>query len=84
MQCIFKQHNTTDNQSAIIQLQFSIKAEKLKKITKQVSSDIIEMTQAHNTVQEQTDKLIENAISQALTKAQDTVTPSPPTVDTNI
>ena len=35
------------------------------------------MTQAHNTAQEHTGKLIENAISKALSKTQDT-TASPP------
>ena len=34
------------------------------------------MTQAYNTAQENTGKLMENAISQALTKAQNTTTPS--------
>ena len=51
---------------------------------KQVSCDITKMTQAHNTVQEHTGKPIENAISQALTKVQDTVTPSSTTVDASI
>ena len=72
------------NQCAIILQQFRIMAEELRNCTRQVSSDMTKMTQAHNTSQEHTGKLIENAISQALTKAQDTVTPSPPTEDTNI
>ena len=42
------------------------------------------MTHAHNTVQEHIGKLIENAISQALTKVQDTVTNSSTTIDTSI
>ena len=39
------------------------------------------MTQAHNSVQEHRGKLIQHTISQALTKAQHTVTPSPTTVE---
>ena len=73
-----------DNQSTIILQQFSIMAEELKSFTKQVLSDIMKKTQAHNCVQEHTGKLIENAMSQALTKAQDTVVPSPTTVNTSI
>ena len=42
--------------------------------------DIIKITQACTAVQENTGKLIENAISQALTKPQD-VTPCNPIID---
>ena len=40
-----------DNQSNIILHQFSIMTEKLKKFTKQVSSNMTKMTQAHNITQ---------------------------------
>ena len=70
-----------DNQSAAILQKFSIGTEELKDFTKQVSSDLTKMTQAHKTVQEHTGKLIENMISQALTKVQDTGIPSYTTVD---
>ena len=73
-----------DNQSTIIPHQFSIMAEELKNFTKQVLNDITKMVQAHNTAQEHTGKLIENAISQTLTKAWDIVASSPTTVNTNI
>ena len=39
------------------------------------------MTQAHNTMQEHTGKLIENAISKALSKTQDTTTSLPTTIN---
>ena len=52
-------------------------AEELRNFTKQVSNGITKMTQAHNITQEHTGELIENAISQALTKMQNTVAPSP-------
>ena len=41
------------------------------------------MAQAHKTMQEQTGKFIENAISQALTKTQDTTVPTSATLNTN-
>ena len=47
-------------------------AEELKNFTRQVSNNITKMTQTHNTTQEHTGKLIENAISKALSKTQDT------------
>ena len=43
--------------------------EELKNFTNKVSSDITNTTQTYHTAQENTDKLTENAISQALTKA---------------
>ena len=58
-----------DNQSTIILQQFGTITEELKTFTKQVSSYISKMTQAHNTVQEYAGKLIENVISQALIKS---------------
>ena len=56
--------------------------EELKNFTKQVSNNITEMTQAHSTAQEHTCKLIEHAISKALTKTQDTTMPLPNTINT--
>ena len=74
-----------DNQSNIILHQFSIIAEELKtNLTKQVLSNITEFMQAHNTVQEHTGKLIENAISQALAMTEDTSASQPTTVHTSI
>ena len=43
--------------------------EELKKITNKVSGDITKTMQAYNTAQENTGKLLENAISQLLTKS---------------
>ena len=40
-----------------------------------MSGDITKITQAYDNAQENTGKLIENATSQALTKAQSTTTP---------
>ena len=48
----------------------------LKNVTNKVSSDITKITQAYNTSQEKKGKCIENAISQALTKAQNITTPA--------
>ena len=45
-----------------------------------VSGDITKITQACTAAQENTSKLIENAISQALTKPQDITSPNP-TID---
>ena len=42
--------------------------------TNKVSSDITKITHAYNASQENTEKIIENAISQALTKAQSIIT----------
>ena len=64
------------NQSSIILQQFSMITEELKNFTNKVSSDITKITQVYNTAQEITSKLIENTISQVLTKAQNTTTPS--------
>ena len=46
--------------------QLHMMTEELKNFTKHVPNSITEMTQAHNTTQEQTDNFIENAISKAL------------------
>ena len=53
-------------------------AEELRNFTNKVSSDITKIIQAYNTSQDKTGKLIENAISQALTKAQNITTPANP------
>ena len=42
------------------------------------------MMQTHNTTQQHAGKLIENAISQALAKTQDSSASSPTTVNTSI
>ena len=72
-----------DSQSNTILHQFSVMAGELKNFTKQVSNIIIKMTQAHNTTQDHTGKLIENAISKALSKTQDTTVSLPTTVNTS-
>ena len=48
--------------------------EELKNFTNKVSGNITKITQEYDTAQENTGKLIENAISQALTKTQSTTT----------
>ena len=48
--------------STIILQQFSMISEVLKKFTNEVSGDITKITQAYNTEQENTGKLIENGI----------------------
>ena len=57
-----------DSQLNTILHQFPHDARGIKKFTKQVSNNIIEMTQIHNTAQEHMDKLKENTISKALAK----------------
>ena len=74
---------STDNQSNIIRQQFSRLTEELKTFTTIVSSNISEMTLAHKTAQENTGKMIENSISQAITKTQDTTVSPPATSYTN-
>ena len=59
-----------NDQSTIILQQFSMITEELKNFTNKASGDITKITQAYNTSYEKTGKLIEKAISQALTKAQ--------------
>ena len=54
--------------------------QELKKNTNKVSSAITKITQAYTAAQENMAKLIENAISQALTKEQD-ITTSSATID---
>ena len=81
MQCIFKQHNTTRQPICHYPATIQHNGRGIENFTQEVSSDITKKTQAHNTAQEHTGKVIENAVSQALTKAQDTVTPSFPRVD---
>ena len=53
----------------------------MKKFTNKVSSDITKVTQAYNSSQEKTGQLIENTLSQALTKAQNIITAATP-IDT--
>ena len=60
----------SSTQSTIILQQFSMTTQELKNVTNKVSGDITKITQAYNTAQENTHKLIDNAISWALTKAQ--------------
>ena len=55
--------------------------EELKNFKNEVSGDITKITQAYNGAQENTGKLIENAISQALIKAQ-SITISATPIDT--
>ena len=58
----------TDNQSNIILQQFSRLTEELKTFAIPVPSNKSDMTLAYKTAQEKTGKIIENAISQELTK----------------
>ena len=66
----------SDDQSTTILQLFSMITEELKNFTNKKSGDITKITKAYNTAHENTDKLIENAISQTLRKAQSTTTPS--------
>ena len=63
---------------------FSMIAKELKNFTNKVSGDIRKMTQAYNTSQEKMGKLIENAISQAPTKAKGITTLATPIDTRNI
>ena len=54
--------------------------QELRNFTHEVSDDITKIIQAYTTAQENTGKLIENGVSQVLTKQQD-ITPPNPTVD---
>ena len=78
-------NNTTQSQdqSTTMLQQFRIITKELKNFTNKVSSNITKIIQAYNTAQENTGKLIENAIPKALTKAQSTTTPSISTDTTN-
>ena len=58
----------TKDQSTIILQQFSMKTKELRNFMDKVSSDITKIMWACTTAQENTGKLIENVISQALTK----------------
>ena len=71
------------NQSTVILQQFSMITQELQNFTNKMSSDINKSTQACTVAQENTGKLIENAISQALTRPQD-VTPPIPTIDSRM
>ena len=57
------------NQSTVI-LQFSMITQELQNFTGKMSTDINKITQAYTAAQENTGKLIENVILQALTKPQ--------------
>ena len=58
-------------------------AEELQVLTTNVSSNITEMTQAHNCAQEHTGKFIENAISKTLAKTQCTTVSLSTTINTS-
>ena len=76
--CNTPQNDMTQShdKSTIILQQFSMMTKELKYFTNKVSSDIMKITQGYNTAQEKTGKHIENAISQAVTKVQNTTTSS--------
>ena len=67
------QNNATypHDQSSVFLQQFSIIMQELKIFIDKVSVDIKKITQLYTTDKENTRKLIENVISQALTKLQD-------------
>ena len=71
-------NNTTypHDQSIVFLQQFSIITQEFKNFRNKVSSDITKITQEYTTAQENTGKLIENAVSQALNKSQDSTPPS--------
>ena len=71
------------SQSSTILQQFQLMMEELNNFTKQGSSNIIEMTQAPSATQEHTGKLIEDVISKALAKSQDTTMPLPNAINTS-
>ena len=66
------------DQSTVILQQFSMITQAFRNFT--VSGDITKIMQAYTAAQENTGKLIENAISQALTKPLDVTLPNP-TID---
>ena len=66
--------------STVILQQFSMITQELRNFTDKVSGDITKITQACTTAHENTGKLIESAISLALTKPKD-ITPPNPIVD---
>ena len=72
-----------NNQSSIIVDQFSQLTEELKNFTNFVTSNLSEIPQTCQTTQEQTGKFIENAISQVLTKNQNTTVPTSATLNNN-
>ena len=69
------QHNAIHpyDQSTVILQQFSMIIHELKNFTDKVSGDITENTQACTTAKEKNGKLIENVISKALIKPQDSI-----------
>ena len=68
------------DQSTVILQQFTSITWELRNFMNRVSGDITKITQVCTAAQENTGKLIENAISQALDKPQD-VTPPNPTME---
>ena len=84
MQHIFKQHDTTRHPIQCYLPTIQHNGRGIKKFYQTSFQCLAKMTQAHNTVQEYTGTLVENAISQALTKVKDAVTPSSTTVDASI
>ena len=71
------QNTHSHDQSTVISQQFSMITQELRNITDKMSDDINKITQACTTAQENTGKLIQNAILQALTKLQDIMPPNP-------
>ena len=65
------------DQSTVSLQQFSMITQDLRKFMDKVSCDITKNIQAYTTAQENTGKLLENMISQALTKSQDSTPPNP-------
>ena len=65
------------DQSTVIVQQFSMITEELRNFMNKMSGDINKITQACSAAQENTGKLIENAISQPLTKLKGITTPNP-------
>ena len=70
MQHTSKQHGTvTQSVHHVILQQFSMITQEYRNFTNKVSGHNIKITQAYNTAQENTGKLIENAISQITNKS---------------
>ena len=67
------------DQSTVILQQFNIITQELRNVMDKVSCDFTKIMQACTTAQENTGKLIENAISQGLTKPWDVMPPNPTT-----
>ena len=63
------------DQSTVILQQLSMITKEFKNFTNKVSGDITKITQTYHSAQENTGKLIENAVSQTLTKTKNTTIP---------